>query len=244
LTPRRPGGYAADLAFVHDAGFQDFVERAGAWLLPRLRVPPGGLVVDLGCGSGRFARRLLDAGHSVVGVDQSPALLALARRRAPEAEFRRASFLDFEFPPCHAVTALGEVLNYRFDRRNALPALRALFRRARAALRPGGIFAFDLAGPGTAPSGAPSRGWRAGDGWAVLFEKEEDPAGRCLTRRITTFRRVGGAYRRSEEVHDLRLYPRAEVLYALAAAGFAVRALPGYGALRLPPGLTAYLARR
>jgi SAM-dependent methyltransferase len=231
---------------VHDAGFGSFAERAGRSILARFRplVPRGGLVVDLGCGSGTFARRLTAAGYAVLGVDSSAALLALARLRAPAATFLRASFLDLEFPPCHAVTALGEVLNYRFDPRNDDDALFRLFRRIHAALRPGGLLAFDLAGPRKARGVAREAGWKAGSDWAVLFEKEANGSGRLLTRRITTFRKVGRAYRRSEEVHRLRLYPKEDVAAALERAGFQVRTLGGYGPLRLGPGLHAFVARK
>jgi len=243
---RRPAGYGEDLAHVHDAGFSDFAERAAPFLLAQLRplVPEGGRVVDLGCGSGRLAFHLARAGYAVLGVDRSAALLALARRRAPGATFRRASFLDLELPPCHAVVALGEVFNYRFDPRVDAAALRRLFRRVYRALSPGGLFAFDVAGPARAPRSGFAAGWKMGDGWAVLFEKEARRSGRTLARRVVTFRRVGRSYRRSEELHLLRLYPEAEVRAALERAGFEVRMRRGYGALRLGRGLAAFLARK
>ena len=40
-------------------------------------------MLDVGCGSERLARRLGDAGFEVVGVDASPAMIALAREHAP-----------------------------------------------------------------------------------------------------------------------------------------------------------------
>jgi SAM-dependent methyltransferase len=43
----------------------------------------GGLVVELGCGSGLLTRHLLDAGHRVVATDASPAMLELARDLVP-----------------------------------------------------------------------------------------------------------------------------------------------------------------
>lgn len=40
-------------------------------------LPPGGAVLDLGCGSGQpMARHLLERGFAVVGVDSSPTLIA------------------------------------------------------------------------------------------------------------------------------------------------------------------------
>jgi len=236
-------GYGRDLAYVHDRGFSSFSESAAPWLLGWLsrRVPQGGLVVELGCGSGRLARRLAEAGYEVLGIDRSGDTLSLARRNAPGARFRRGSLETAPLPPCHAILALGEVLNYRFGRPRPARSLLRLFLRMRAALRPGGLLVFDLAGPGRVPGGR-AEGSRLGRDWAVLFRSEEDLARHTLTRRITTFRRVGGAYRRSEEVHVLSLFREGEVLEALAAAGFSARALRGYGELRLGPGLRVFLA--
>lgn len=54
-------------------------------------VPPGGAVLDLGCGSGEpIARHLLEAGFRVTGVDSSPALIALCQARFPAQDWRVA----------------------------------------------------------------------------------------------------------------------------------------------------------
>ena len=44
-----------------------------------------GTAVDVACGTGRHLARLAELGHQVVGVDQSPEMLEVARRRRPEA---------------------------------------------------------------------------------------------------------------------------------------------------------------
>ncbi|MFE0021502.1 class I SAM-dependent methyltransferase [Amycolatopsis sp. NPDC059021] len=61
---------------------------AGAWLASRL--PPGGRVLDLGCGSGDpIVRELSEAGFEAVGVDESAVMLDLARANAPQATFHQ-----------------------------------------------------------------------------------------------------------------------------------------------------------
>src|SRR5262245_36354620 len=112
-------GYRPDLAYVHDAGFASFSLGAAPFLLRTLHDHEleGGLVVDLGCGSGRGADRPPAAGYGVLGIDASPSTIALAARRVPGARFLRSSYLDARLPPCVAVTALGEVFNYAFDPR-------------------------------------------------------------------------------------------------------------------------------
>src|SRR5262249_35651883 len=152
-----------------------------------------GLVIDLGCGGGLWARRLVVAGYRVLGIDFSPRMIALARERVPEANFKRASFLDISFSPCVAITALGEVLNYLFDPRNGRSALRRLFRRAFSALQPGGLLIFDVAEPGRA-SDSTRRFWTGYD-WACLVEYTHEQVRNRLTRHMTTFRKHGSTYR-------------------------------------------------
>ena len=61
-------------------------------------------------------------GYAVLGVDISAAMVTIARQRVPEGQFVAGSFLDFKVPECRAVTALGEVFNYWFNKRNGLPS--------------------------------------------------------------------------------------------------------------------------
>ncbi len=128
----RSNGYGEDLAYVHHVAYGDFARLAGEPLLAMLRRWGiiSGLIVDLGSGSGIWARRLVDANYSVLGVDASAAMVELARRQVPEARFVEASFVDVRLPLCDAVTAMGEVLSYAFDRRNGRAALGKLFQRS------------------------------------------------------------------------------------------------------------------
>lgn len=53
------------------------------WLTGRLT--PAATVVDLGCGAGHYAVEAASRGFDVIGLDYSPAMLALARRHAADA---------------------------------------------------------------------------------------------------------------------------------------------------------------
>jgi SAM-dependent methyltransferase len=231
--------YDEDLAYIHDQGYTQIAEAAATSVLALLT--PHASIVELGCGSGVTARRLTDAGHGVLGIDQSPALIALARRTAPRAEFRIGSFVGEPIPECDAVLAIGEVFNYLFDEGNTRAAIPALFGRIHAALRPGGVLVFDLAAPGLVRGGR-ARTWTTGPDWAVLAESHEE--GEVLTRRVTSFRRRGAGYRRSEEVHRERLYRPAEILPLLRAAGFRARTRRRYGEVSPGRGRHVYLARK
>lgn len=178
-----------------------------------------------------------------VGVDASSALLAIARRVAASARLELASIYDFDLPACDAVTAIGEVLSYRPPGVRRKPSLAALFRRVHAALRPGGLFVFDLI---IASRRRPlnHRAWREAESWAILTDVHEDqPRGR-LTRDITVFRRRGATYRRSHERHVLSVSRRTDVERRLREAGFSVRVSRRYGDFDLPPRRLAFRARR
>ncbi|SEG59470.1 Methyltransferase domain-containing protein [Methylobacterium sp. 190mf] len=58
----------------------------------------GKRVVDIGCGAGTLARRLVDAGARVTGIDPGAAALARARAAVPEARFEAATGEALPFP--------------------------------------------------------------------------------------------------------------------------------------------------
>jgi SAM-dependent methyltransferase len=240
------GVYREDLAYIHDAGYGATARAAAAVLIEALRSrgPASGLVIDLGCGSGALSEQVAAAGYDVLGIDLSESLLELARRRVPGGRFVRGSLWTAELPPCVGVAAVGEVVNYLFDGDGARRGPRPLFRRVYDALAPGGPFVLDLAGPGRVPGAGRARHWAEGEEWAVLVSAVEDRRRRLLTREITSFRKVGAAYRRDHEVHRQRLYPPAEAAALLRGAGFRVRVLRRYGELRFARGLAGFLARR
>ena len=234
--------YKTDLAYIHDTGFGDFAKNSASGLLELLdnHGIKDGLVIDLGCGTGIWAAELSRHGYDVLGVDISAAMIDIARKRVPNGEFRTASLLKAELPSCVAVTSLGECLNYLFDETNSIIQLHRLFRRVYSALRPGGLFIFDIAEPGRGRG--PRQKHREGPDWAVLVEVDEDTRTNRLTRRIVSFRKVDSLFRRSEEVHQLQLYKRSEILKELRAAGFRARTLDSYGDQPMIDGCVAVAA--
>lgn len=60
-------------------------------------IPCGASILDLGCGTGRpIAEYLVSRGFSITGVDQSEAMLQLARYRMPEQRWILSSLESFE----------------------------------------------------------------------------------------------------------------------------------------------------
>lgn len=239
--------YRQDLAYIHDVGHGDFARKAAPGLLEILRERGicDGRVIDLGCGSGIWARQLLDAGYDVLGIDISPAMIALAKRRAPRGEFRCESFLRAELPRCAAVTSISECFNYLFDeQRDVMGALARLFRRIRAALQPGGVLVFDVLQPAVLQRKEPQRRFRDAEDWAVLVEIEPDERHRRLTRHITSFRRVGKLFRRDFECHRIQLFEAGELIAVLRSLDFQVKQFKAYGTMTLQKGHTAIVAQK
>ena len=62
-------------------------------------MPPGGTVLDLGCGAGEpIARYLVRQGRAVCGLDFAPAMLALARERMPEQRWIEGDMRGLDLP--------------------------------------------------------------------------------------------------------------------------------------------------
>ncbi len=59
-------------------------------------LPKVGTVLDVGCGSGVKSKYLLERGLTVMGIDISKNLLAIAKREAPAGSYRELSMLDLD----------------------------------------------------------------------------------------------------------------------------------------------------
>ncbi|MBF9131553.1 methyltransferase domain-containing protein [Plantactinospora sp. S1510] len=97
-----------------------------------LRLPPGGTVVDVGCGTARAVAELAEHGARAIGVDLDPTMLAAARRRFPDIDVRAA---DATVLPLGD----GQAHGYRADKvYHVLPDPHAALADARRVLVPGG----------------------------------------------------------------------------------------------------------
>ncbi|HET7044296.1 MAG TPA: class I SAM-dependent methyltransferase [Gaiellaceae bacterium] len=59
---------------------------------------PVGVALDAACGTGRHAAYLASLGHTVIGADESPEMLAVARRKLPQVAFHEAGLYDLPLP--------------------------------------------------------------------------------------------------------------------------------------------------
>ena len=230
--------YRPALARVHHEGFGSHGDACASGILAKLRSvrERGGVVLELGCGSGALTRHLVAAGHRVIATDASPAMLALAREAVPGVEaFRRLALPDDQPPAADAVVSVGHVLSYL---PNALAVERA-FRAVAAALRPDGVLAVDLldrtyrsARAGKAPLAM------VRDEWAVFIAFDSsDPE--TYARDITAFvRSASGAWQRDDERHVNVLVHAPDVVRLLADEGIEAEIARGFDdGQRLEEGL-------
>jgi SAM-dependent methyltransferase len=67
-------------------------------ILAKLALEPRQSLLDVGCGAGMFASMASERGLLVSGIDASAELIAIARERAPGADFRVGDLEDLPFP--------------------------------------------------------------------------------------------------------------------------------------------------
>lgn len=115
-------------------GYQRSYDRLAGEFVSHLLPSSPGLIVDAGCGTGRWASRWLAMGHRVIGVEQSSQMIAQLRRRNMGSGFQLItdSMDNAEIAPGSAdmVIAFG-ALQY-------LPDPAATLRRFVTWLKPGG----------------------------------------------------------------------------------------------------------
>jgi trans-aconitate methyltransferase len=104
-------------------------------------------ILDLGCGTGRpMAEYVLGRGHCVTGVDQSKALLALARSRFPQATWLEARLEDFEPDGPYAGAICWDALFHVPRSHHA-----AILQRVASRLLPGGKLMITVGGSAHEP---------------------------------------------------------------------------------------------
>lgn len=204
---------------------------AGKYLKETIGVEKG-IIVDLGCGAGDLLGTLSGLPElQRIGVDCSEHMIALAQKLVPNATFVKQSNYDFSIPRCHYITATGEVLNYDIDRLHTPKQLRHFFQKAYDALVPGGLLLFDLIEAGLYGEKKQQQKMVESEAWTMFLDHIENETGTQLTRNITFFIKDvhQNTYQRFREIHQLRLFNRAEVMEMLNQTGFDATIKEGYG---------------
>jgi SAM-dependent methyltransferase len=110
------------------------LERVSQWLCYESRI------LDFGCGYGRSLGELFGAGYrNLIGFDFSPAMIAAARTRFPEIDFRELDSSSSAPIPLHDASVDGALV---FSVLTCIPTddgQRALIAELHRVLRPGGL---------------------------------------------------------------------------------------------------------
>lgn len=116
-----------------------FVAELGGAALDLLDTQPGERILDVGCGEGTLTKKMIERGATVLGIDNSPEMIAAARANGVDALQLAAEDMQFfaQFDAAFSNATLHWVLEKD-------QAARAIFR----ALKPGGRFAGEMGGEG------------------------------------------------------------------------------------------------
>lgn len=118
-------------------------------LLQSRDISPPARIVDLACGTGTLALALAQQGYQVTGIELSEPMLAQARYKQRNADpagaltlcWQQGDMRDFLVDaPVNAVLCHYDSLNHLSNETE----LRATFLQVAQALKPGGLFIFDL----------------------------------------------------------------------------------------------------
>ena len=116
-----------------------FVADLGRAALDLLDPKPDERILDVGCGEGTLTKKIIERGATVLGIDNSPEMIAAARAQGVDALQLAAEDMQFfaEFDAAFSNATLHWVLHKE-------QAARAIFR----ALKAGGRFAGEMGGEG------------------------------------------------------------------------------------------------
>jgi ubiquinone/menaquinone biosynthesis C-methylase UbiE len=121
---------------------------------------PPGIALDAACGTGRHSAYLTSLGHTVIGVDNSAAMLERAREKVPDGEFHQADLHDLPLPDDHVdLVVCGLALVH-------VPELEPVLAEFVRVLRPGGDLVI-----------SDQRGVIPGVGLPVVKERPDGSAG-------------------------------------------------------------------
>ncbi len=118
-----------------------FVTRYGEALLDLLAPRPGERILDLGCGTGHLTKQIADRGATVIGLDNSAAMIAAAQQAYPDVTFVLADATNFAFEAPFDAIFSNAALHW-------VQPPEAAVRCIARALKPNGRFVAEFGGAG------------------------------------------------------------------------------------------------
>jgi len=127
FSPRYWGTWGVVVEDTHRAYLQKFLNR----------VAPGSPILSAACGAGRFDGLLLEAGHSVIGIDQSAKMLERAKEHFPDVEYKKMALHEMNFQEMFDGVICMDAMEHICP--EDYPGILLRFQEA---LRPGGVLYF------------------------------------------------------------------------------------------------------
>jgi SAM-dependent methyltransferase len=193
-------------------------------------------VLEIGTGTGKFGPRFAADGFDIIGLDNSIAMLKVAKRRARGnyhivcADARRFSFRKkFDFIFC-----VHDTLNYI----TSLEDVRKVFACAKEALSDGGLFLFDITTEFNIREhfdGQKNDYYHQGTyiSWSNTYDR--------TTREVTSILKFTASERTLSETHVQRIHSETEIMRLIRKAGLDLIAVYGDSSFS-PPDETTIMA--
>jgi 2-polyprenyl-3-methyl-5-hydroxy-6-metoxy-1,4-benzoquinol methylase len=147
-TPDEAIKHFSDRVKEFDAYYEErdeFVERHRLWttLLDKYATP-GGLALDMGCGTGVFTLHLAEKGGRVIGVDGAVDMIEHCEQRRRERQLANIRFVQATLPDVDETAMAGADLLISSSVVEYVPDLEAVLALFARLLKPGGVLVISL----------------------------------------------------------------------------------------------------
>lgn len=188
-----------------------------------------GLVLDLGCGTGKMTECLARAGYDMIGIDLSQEMLEIAVQRKVQSGldilYLCQDMREFElYGTVRAIVSVCDSMNYVLKEDELLHIFTLA---ARNYLDYGGLFIFDLNTEYKYREllGEQTIAENREEG-SFIWENSYDEEEKINEYNLTLFiREDSGYYRKEEEVHYQRAYPCGQVKKMVECSGLKLLAI-------------------
>ncbi len=178
-----------------------------------------GLLLDLGCGTGKLTRLMESKGYDMIGIDYSYDMLDMAKEQSDDSIlYLMQDMREFElYGTVRGIYSACDCLNYLLEEEE----IREVFALANNYLDPGGIFVFDINTPYKYREllGENTFAETREEGsfiWENYFDEEEEINEYDLTLYI---KNEEESFQRFQETHYQRSYELSTIVRLIEEAG-------------------------
>lgn len=190
-------------------------------------------VLDLACGTGNMSLLLAQKGYQVIGLDSSPHMLQVARKKSHDVgiyiEFILGDMRNFQLPfQVDAAVSLFDSLNYLLEPSQ----IKSAFKSVYSCLKPSGYFVFDVNTPLRLRLIRKETNIFEGPDYYCVWKDLWDEEHRWWQVELTGFIRKGALWERFDEVHRERAFSIEDLSSWLSASCFTVKGIYDSGSFK------------